>query len=1042
LDARIPRLPAVFRACILPLLANALALGAVPEPPAAGAPPPTNPRFTGSPFMRAWTAEDYDAAPVNYAVLQHPANGLLYAANNYGVLEFDGVTWRLIELPNRGVARTLAVDPQGRVWVGGTDEVAWLEPDATGVLRARSALERLPAAEQALGPVLFSAQTANGVWFGTTRRILFFGADGSARAWSPPEAVTSLTAWQGAVLVTTTAGAWFRLTGEGFVPVAATGGPILAAEAQSGAGWRILTPFGPAEWAGPGAPLVPIGREAANFFQAEAAHSAVFLPDGRMVFGRVVGGAALFDRSGHLLQVIDRTHGLPSNRVEQLGTDREGGLWIAQRAGLARVQLESPFAKHGVAQGVEGRPRALQRHAGRLYVAHNEGAAWRDDATGQFHAIGGLAIGLSRFTPIGPRLFGTSNAIYEVTPETVTPLIPRGVTPLVPLPGTPPERPWLLGGGSGSAWLFSPDGNTWKIAGALAHLPADVASLLPTTDGFVWGASSDGRIWRMDFRDGPRLDAPVELYGPEKGVPQVRPRDAELFLLGSDVLATSSAWILRHDPTTDRFVPETRIAGLPADATAIRAHADARGTLWLQLGPPSGQLVQIQPDGPGRWRAEPLASPAVAGLVANRIYHDEVAQTLWIASQGALVSIDLAWRPSRPPPPAAVLVRRIETAARELIFAGARPDAVPAPVTLRPTQNTLRFTFAAPSFSGDFLGQAQTQYRTRLDGLETDWTPWSGDTVREFSNLPFRALTFRVEARSPDGHVGPAAAWLFAIAPPWWLKPWAWAGYAALALLAIGGVVRSRTHALRHRAAQLEHIVATRTEQLQESNAELARLHAVERDEKLAARLAEEKASLEMLRYQLNPHFLYNTLASICGTAHTNADATRTMARRLADFCRLTLTRPDETDVVREEVRMLQSYLEIEKARWRDQLQVEIDVAPEAADRRLPAFLLLPLVENAIKHGGRTSRDILQLRLVIRATPDDDGLTIEVANTGVWDTTTPNPDSTGIGLENLRRRLRRYYADAHQISIESTGGWVVVTLKLAECRPPTGVAAE
>jgi signal transduction histidine kinase len=578
--------------------------------------------------------------------------------------------------------------------------------------------------------------------------------------------------------------------------------------------------------------------------------------------------------------------------------------------------------------------------------------------------------------------------------------------------------------------LFAPDGASWKTAGPLAHLPADVASLQPTPDGFVWGVSSDGRIWRMDFRDGPRLDVPVALYGPEQGVPPVRPRDAELFLLGSDLLATSSAWFLRYDAQSDRFVRETRIDGVPPDATVVRGHADAEGVLWLQLGPPGGQLVQIRPAGSGRWRAEPLAGPAVAGLVANRLYHDAATRTLWIASQGTLVSIDLTWKASRERPVPRVNLRRVETAVREVIFDGARDGAPASPVTLAHQSNTLRFTFVSPAFEGDVLGRAQTQYRTRLDGLEEGWTTWSTDTVREFSNLPFRAFTLRVEGRDPDGRRGPESAWAFAIAPPWWLTGWAMGGGALLGLAGIAGLVRWRTQQLHVRASALEAVVATRTEELRRSHDELARLHAIERDEKLAARLDEEKARLEILRYQLNPHFLYNTLASICGTARTNPDATRTMAQRLADFCRLTLTRPDEMDTVREEVRMLQSYLEIEKTRWRETLHVELGLVEEALDARLPPFLLLPLIENAIKHGGRTTRGTLRVRLSVDL--DAAGaLVIEVANTGVWDTASRDPNSTGIGLDNLRRRLSRYYPAAHAFTIGQDGDWVMARLRLA-----------
>lgn len=127
---------------------------------------------------------------------------------------------------------------------------------------------------------------------------------------------------------------------------------------------------------------------------------------------------------------------------------------------------------------------------------------------------------------------------------------------------------------------------------------------------------------------------------------------------------------------------------------------------------------------------------------------------------------------------------------------------------------------------------------------------------------------------------------------------------------------------------------------------------------------------------------------------------------------------------------MLQSYLEIEKTRWHDSLQIEIDVADDALERRLPTFLLLPLLENAIKHGGRTTRGTLRLRFAVQCEPDG-ALLIEVANTGVWDTATLQPNSTGIGLENLRRRLTRYYRNSHAFSIGQEGEWVVARLRLA-----------
>lgn len=215
------------------------------------------------------------------------------------------------------------------------------------------------------------------------------------------------------------------------------------------------------------------------------------------------------------------------------------------------------------------------------------------------------------------------------------------------------------------------------------------------------------------------------------------------------------------------------------------------------------------------------------------------------------------------------------------------------------------------------------------------------------------------------------------------------------------------------------------------SNAELDRLRRLEFDEKIAAQLAEEKARLEVLRYQLNPHFLYNSLNSVYGLLFENARGAGEMVLRLAEFCRATLTRPaDVFPTLGAEVEALRGYLEVEKVRWGENLQLEFAVAPEVQAVRLPPFLLLPLVENAIKYGSRTSPGVL--RVAVRSRRDAGSLLIEIANTGEWlEPAATRPDSTHIGLENLRQRLQRYYPDAHTFTIDARDGWVTVTLRLA-----------
>lgn len=203
-------------------------------------------------------------------------------------------------------------------------------------------------------------------------------------------------------------------------------------------------------------------------------------------------------------------------------------------------------------------------------------------------------------------------------------------------------------------------------------------------------------------------------------------------------------------------------------------------------------------------------------------------------------------------------------------------------------------------------------------------------------------------------------------------------------------------------------------------------------NDKQSAQISEEKTRLELLRYQLNPHFLFNALNSIYGLVYPHSKPAGDLVRRLADFCRSTFTRDgDQWRPLSEELAMLRIYLDIEQARWRERLVIEIASNADAARAELPAFLLLPLVENAIKHGGATSEDILTVKLTTR-TIGGNHVEIEVANSGRWQ----SPDeprtvtTTGIGLENLHARLDRLFPETHTLSVSSEAGLVRVTLRV------------
>ena len=199
---------------------------------------------------------------------------------------------------------------------------------------------------------------------------------------------------------------------------------------------------------------------------------------------------------------------------------------------------------------------------------------------------------------------------------------------------------------------------------------------------------------------------------------------------------------------------------------------------------------------------------------------------------------------------------------------------------------------------------------------------------------------------------------------------------------------------------------------------------------------AAQAAELKSLRYQVNPHFLFNTLNSLSALVMKNrpADA-EAMIMNLSTFYRTSLSGDPLEDVtLAEEVRLQQLYLDIEKVRFPDRLRTEIDVPVGVAGACVPGLILQPLIENAIKYG--VSRANRPVTISISARAEGELLVVEISDDGIG-VTEPHDHGGGIGLANVRDRLAaRFGEKAAMMSGPRPGGGFAVTLTMPITRGP------
>jgi len=198
------------------------------------------------------------------------------------------------------------------------------------------------------------------------------------------------------------------------------------------------------------------------------------------------------------------------------------------------------------------------------------------------------------------------------------------------------------------------------------------------------------------------------------------------------------------------------------------------------------------------------------------------------------------------------------------------------------------------------------------------------------------------------------------------------------------------------------------------------------------------EAELRALRAQINPHFLFNALTTIAYLIQTAPERALGTLMRLSGLLRGVLRSGEEFVTIGEELDLIEAYLDIERARFEDRLRVHIDVPWELRGIRIPALMIQPLVENAIKHGiseclsGGEVRILARLQQPNGASDEKPSVLISVIDTGigVTDTAIAQGRTRGLGLSNVEQRLRRYSGGMTPLTIRSTGGGTIVEIRI------------
>jgi len=307
------------------------------------------------------------------------------------------------------------------------------------------------------------------------------------------------------------------------------------------------------------------------------------------------------------------------------------------------------------------------------------------------------------------------------------------------------------------------------------------------------------------------------------------------------------------------------------------------------------------------------------------------------------------------------------------------------------------FTFAYAAL--DYALSEKIQYAYKMEGFEENWNYVNDRRYASYTNLSPGNYTFRVKAADSGGEWNEPASIEIQISPPFWQSWW-----FISTIFAIFGFV------IWHTAK-----------------------HISQKRNLLEAKALANKTQLKLLRNQMNPHFLLNAFSAIRALVLIDKNQAWEMISKLSEYFRYVLLNyKREQDTLNDEIDAVTNYIAIQQICFHENLNVEVNIDEEAKKLIVPAFILQPIVENALKYGAETGGE--NFKVSINAKYDQGLLTIDVSNSGTLNLkkSADNDESLvhGTSIKNLRKRMQLMFADDYRFKISERKGTVHAVLKI------------